>query len=428
MNKKSITTVVLGILLVFCFCLPAVAEEIEANVNGDSFTFKNSFYVEGVSMVTVDDLVELMGASAERISDTQVKIVENDLSLLLTLMNKEALFGDSKVSLAQEPVIIQGNTVHIPLRSVAEIFGFKVGWDNQNKTVTLERVETRDGMTASELLVKSNTAAQKVNTYSMEGKMDIVVDYKSDGMVLQTEPVQMTSLISGQIQNEPMQIYMKQNITASGEAAEQMPETVTETFITEDNMYIKIGEGEWMLLDTPIFSPEFWKQQRDIQNDPLKTAEQMSKMGVCVNFGNDITADGIDYYVINASLDMTKAMGQFNDIITQVAQSIAGSDTEGLQEQLEDILANSNMDYRCSVLINKETLFSDIIRFDADFNFKLDVPTGEADLQVPQTMEVYEKMVGEFKISNFDEPFAAPDVSNAQPLEIPQEDGLTQVS
>ena len=48
----------------------------------------------------------------------------------------------------------------------------------------------------------------------------------------------------------------------------KIPEMVMETFMNQEKMYMKLPEQEdWLVQDLP-FSPEFWKQQQDIQSDP----------------------------------------------------------------------------------------------------------------------------------------------------------------
>lgn len=416
MAKNFSKAVVLGVLLVFILCLPALAgTDIKASLNGESVNLGNMYSVEGTIMVPVDGLVEIMGASVERISNTQIKIVENDLSLLLTVGKKAAISGDKKIALPQAPVIIQGNNVNIPLRSVADFFGFKIKWDGKNKVISLERNETRDGLTALDILVKSNNATQNVKTYTMDGNMDIDVEVSGGDADASAGPVSMSSKITGQINNDPMQIYMKQTVTAKGDAQQVIPETVTETYMTQEKMYMKTGDAEWMILDLP-FSPEFWEQQQEIQNDPLKAAAQLQEFGVGFNLGNDVTVEGKEYYVINATMDLSKAMEKYQEIIQQAVQGIVGSDTENLPQLIENILANSKLDYRYSVLINKETFISDFIKADADLQLSMDIPVEG----VTQTMSINEKIIGEFKVFDFDKPFAAPDVSKAQPMEIPE--------
>lgn len=419
MNKRVLTAALLSMILVIVFCVPAMAGTgVKAIVNGDSLVFENGFYVQGFAMVPVEELAEVMGASVEQISGTQVKLVENDLSLLITTGSKNATFGTSTLTLPKEPVIIQGSQINIPLRFVAELFGFKAEWNSQAKAVSLERNETRDGMTAMDILVKSGNTTKDVDAYFLAGNMDIDVNVSSQEEGAPTEPVKMTSTISGQINNEPIQIYMKQNITPQGDMAQAIPETIVETYMTEDKMYIKMGDTEWMAMEGP-FSPEFWEQQKATQNDPLAMTSELQKSGICINLGNDITLDGKDYYVINAALDLSKATQEYKELMQQTLQSVIGSNAAEMQQQIESLLANSKFDYRYTILINKETWISDIIKINADIDFSIDVPAAEG--QEAQTLKINEKIIGEFNVFDFGKPFAAPDVSKAQPFELPME-------
>jgi hypothetical protein len=98
----------------------------------------------------------------------------------------------------------------------------------------------------------------------------------------------------------------------------------------------------------------------------------MKEMGIFLNYGNDVTVNDTDYYVVNATLDMDKFKEGYQQILQQVMQGMsqdpASESPEDMQKQLMEVFENALIDYSYSVLINKETLISDIIYFDAQFS------------------------------------------------------------
>jgi hypothetical protein len=241
--------------------------------------------------------------------------------------------------------------------------------------------------------------------------------------------------LTGQIQNKPMQVYIQQKIVP--EFDDKMPEMVVETYMTEEKMYVKAPEQEWVVQDLP-FLPEFWEQQQDIQSDPLKAAAQMEEMGILLNFGNDVSINNNQYYVINATLDMDKFRQGYQKLLQQAIQSMPqGSDTgdpELMHKQMQKLLSNSTVDYYYTVYVNKETMITDVIKFEARLDLNMNLPeTAETDdkqekSELPQKMNMKLLMQGQFNIGNLGSSFVAPDVSNAReinPLEDEARDKAT---
>mgnify|MGYP001012133721 FL=1 len=254
----------------------------------------------------------------------------------------------------------------------------------------------------------------------MEGLINIDMDVEAEGEAVGEVPQNMTSKLSGQIQNEPFSVYMKQTIEpglVDPETGEKIPEMVIETFMNQEKMYMKLPEQEdWIVQDLP-FSPEFWKQQQDIQSDPLKTAQLMKEMGILLNYGNDVTVNDKDYYVVNATLDMDKFKEGYQQLLQQVLQGMPQGEYE--QKIIQEVFENALLDYSYTDLINKETLISDIIYFDAQLQINMEIPRDEEqDASALQKFNINMKMKGNFTITDLGAPFNAPDVSNAKKLEI----------
>jgi len=200
-----------------------------------------------------------------------------------------------------------------------------------------------------------------------------------------------------------------------------------ETYMTTEKIYIKVPGQGWIAQAMP-FSPEFWKQQQDIQSDPLKAAEQMKEMGILLNFGNDVTVNGQEYYVVNATLDMNKFKEGFDKIIQQVTRAMPQETTNpaDIQQQIQKLLESAKMDYNYSVLINKKTFITDIIKFDARLEMLMDNPAptageGKQKDNQPRQVKMDMKYNGDFNISNLGGSFEAPDVSAAVDMNAQQQ-------
>lgn len=425
MKRKLIVALVFVLLLVTAAFPGYAAENAQLLVNGDAVPSPGLYLENDVSMLSVDTYARLAGADVQRLSTTDFAITENGATLNLSVGKTEALLGDKLISLPVEP-IKTGDNIFIPLRAVSNAFGFEVGWDGEQSLVTLTRSEKRDGMTVSDLLAKSTVASQTYSAYSMEGLFNIAMDITADGKAIVQAPKNITSKLTGQIQNKPFQVYMQQTVTPG--AGDKIPEVVVETYMNQEKMYIKAPGQGWMAQDLP-FSPEFWKQQQDIQSNPLKAAAQMKEMGILLNFGNDVKVNGKDYYVVNATLDMNKFKQGYQKLFQQAMQGMpqgagAGSPAE-IQSQMQKIFEKAKLDYNYSIMINNKTMISDLIKFDARIKLVIDNPSttktdGEQKSNTPNEINMDMRVKGDITIANLGGSFNAPDVSGAKIMTTPQ--------
>lgn len=414
MRRKWFTSLVLALLITMVTVFPAMAEEkIGLKVNGDAVTFATLHLIDGHSMIPVASFARFSGATLERKSDEIIKISQGGKVLTMTTGSKEAMLGDAAAILPVAPVT-RGEDVFVPLRFVCESFGYEVGWDGVQRTVSLTRSEARDGLSLMEILAKSTQAGLSANTYTMDGLANIKMAVSTNGVKIDEVSQNITTRITGQIQNDPMEIYMKQVI---GPVMAGMPEMVVEVYMTEEKMYMKAPAADgtepvWMAQKMPI-PAEFFKQQQDIQSDPLKAAQQMKELGVMMNFGDDTVIDGKSYYVINATLDINKFREGYEKMMKQALQGIpaAGSPDE-MQQQIMKLMETASLDYYYTVYVNKETFITDIVKFKFIMDFAMSVPAGEG-MPAPVEMNMNMDVKGDFKIKALGEPFKAPDVNKA---------------
>lgn len=90
-------------------------------------------YVEnGRTFVRYRDFAEGIGAEVSyNAKNKQVKVIKGYTNVTLTLDSKKAVVNGKVKQLDVVPVVKDGVT-YVPLRFVAESYGYKVGWDNEN--------------------------------------------------------------------------------------------------------------------------------------------------------------------------------------------------------------------------------------------------------------------------------------------------------
>ncbi|MCD8048359.1 MAG: hypothetical protein LUG52_01935 [Clostridia bacterium] len=91
----------------------------------------------GRTLVPVRAAAEAMGADVQWDYDTQtVTLTKDDDKILLVIGSATAKLDGNEYALDTEPVIINGRTM-LPIRFIAESFGYNVAWDNENQIVTI---------------------------------------------------------------------------------------------------------------------------------------------------------------------------------------------------------------------------------------------------------------------------------------------------
>lgn len=415
------------LLLIFALVLPVGAnQDLEIIVNGEEIGDLELIFENGLTVVTLGSLSKILGAE---------KVVSQDGAVLI---------DENKIELVADPVVEDEKT-YVPLRFIAEKLGYQVDWVPGQIDLTKEELviqeeteeESNDELTAMDVLVKSNQKAEEVNTYTMAGFMEQYVDAQLDGME-EGFTMDMVSNFSGQVQNDPIELYMKQSVTIPEELAEEMDvDMEVETYMNEEFMYMKMPDQDaW--LQMPHFLPvEMLKEQQQITGDPMKAAAQMLEMGMEPSFEEDVTIDGRDYYVIKTALDIKKMMDSQQELMGQImgamgSQMNIGADEIGMASAvfemiLEEILAEGNFEFDYIIYIDKETFLPSSMKTYTSIDLELDIPqlletisqvVGEEipveELgEIPARAQLNMIQKGEFTLSDFGGEFVKPDVSNA---------------
>ncbi|WP_168123951.1 stalk domain-containing protein [Paenibacillus sp. HB172176] len=87
--------------------------------------------VDGTTLLPMRKIFETLGASIEWKGDTQTVIAERGTQTIsITIGSQTAFVNGAEVPLEVAPVITNGNTM-VPLRFIAETFGYHVEWDGE---------------------------------------------------------------------------------------------------------------------------------------------------------------------------------------------------------------------------------------------------------------------------------------------------------
>lgn len=135
---------------------------------------------DGRTLLPVRAVVEEMGGSVEWNSDLKQAILNHgENTIVLTIDSTTALLNNQEQSLDTEPVIINGRTF-LPIRFIAESFGYDVEWNETDKTILItEKAErsTTEEITAVEDATEETTEA--VN--DSEGTNTLIVYFSRTG-------------------------------------------------------------------------------------------------------------------------------------------------------------------------------------------------------------------------------------------------------
>ena len=133
------------LLLVFIMLLPTVVfaydKPISVTLDGEKLTFDvEPALIDGRTMVPIRAIFEAMGAVVEWDNDTQSAIcTKGDTIVKMTIDSPTIYINDVPSQMDTSPVIINGRTL-APARFVAESFGYKVEWDNENAIAKITSV------------------------------------------------------------------------------------------------------------------------------------------------------------------------------------------------------------------------------------------------------------------------------------------------
>lgn len=174
MRSKALTAVVIltVMALVLSVSASALAAGSTVQLNGKKINFSMAPVMIGdVMMVEVRPLADALGYTVKWTQNTQsVKLTNSNTGVVLKVgydimtvsnLNSDEDFRQYQLSVA--PTVIAGS-VFVPLRSVAESLGIKVGWDGATSTVQLAKNGYTYSNSTSYASVPASTRSVSVST------------------------------------------------------------------------------------------------------------------------------------------------------------------------------------------------------------------------------------------------------------------------
>jgi hypothetical protein len=182
MKKKIVSLLlVLMVLLMFVPNLASANEPIKLWVNGNYIETDVAPFIENDrTLVPIRVVSETLGYKVDWVEETKEVIITSiGKTMVLIIDNPNSTVGGKTVSLDVAPKLVNSRTF-VPIRFIAEEFGQKVDWDNDNRTVIVgegysapiakqpDKVETQPQKPTPNPNVSSEfkAALKKAQTYS----------------------------------------------------------------------------------------------------------------------------------------------------------------------------------------------------------------------------------------------------------------------
>ena len=192
MTMKKLFTSIIALLLLFTTgCSAQEIDETEIilkinnpvmSVNGAERNIDN----EGTAPVIINDrtllpvrtVVEAMGGTVEWNADTQtVTLTRNSDTINLIIGSKTAYLNDNSEVIDTAPIILNDRTM-LPIRFIAENFGFTVDWDNENQTVTIKEKKADNSQPTASAPNPTTEPQQPETITSVENTVNVTINGK----------------------------------------------------------------------------------------------------------------------------------------------------------------------------------------------------------------------------------------------------------
>ncbi len=403
-NTKKGIIVLLTLMFLLLMAIPACGQT-QLDYNGKGYNNSSGIVLQnGASFFSTGAIANMLGCDVV-IEGNTVTLQENNDVLILEVGSKVAFLNGVEKQMSAAPLLVE-NQVLVPIRFVFESFGATVSWNDLEKKILVNYTETRNGMNAEELIVKSSEKMIEANTYKMF--MDMVMNMDMSGQE-NGEPVEglqvnTHSNVECWVQYDPLLMYMVQNVEMPGN--DQIPAQTlqTEILIKDNAMYMTMPEMGWVKMDMPGLDMEELMSQ-SMSLDPAAYLKMWGDMGILASIANDSEKDGQNYWIVNYT--MGKEILE-SDYFQQIIQSMSTLGTaEGMD--LQSLLNSLDFDLYSSTWINPNTLQTDYMDITGTIKMNIDM----SNQGIPGNMSINMFMDGSYSISDYGIEFEVPDVSSA---------------
>lgn len=409
LTYRSKITVILSLVMIMLLASPALAA-VSLDINGRPYQSSDAPNLKDGSVLTPLEVLENTLGCSITVQDKTITFKENQDTLILTIGSKTASFNGQDKVMPCAPQLINSK-VYVPLRFVFECFGAKIAWQNDNETVKVAYNETRNGITAAELMAESSAKINQAGRYKMlvKSNTDMDMTMQEKGKAPETMKVSSDADITAWCQMLPMLMYMQQKaLVKAPNTPTPEPQTVeTEVLLNENGMYMTMPNIGWVKMDLPMINLQDMMKQ-SMNQDPASTMQQMKDMGMSLAFANDEEKNGRKYWVVKSKMgnDALKS-DYYKKMVSQMQVPAGGID-------LREMMNSMQMDMSYSTWIDQATLYNDYITLTGKMKYTVDVPASQTSTGGKMTMVM--DITAAYTISDYGKTFSVPDVSKAQAM------------
>jgi ribosomal silencing factor RsfS len=322
---------------------------------------------------------------------------------------------------------------------------------------------TRDGLSASDMLVLINEKTAEASTYKQKGimltEMDLIIEGITPEQIEENEDL--NTFLDGGMQmsmqmdmdisvQTPDKVYMKQSISSNAEV-EQVIQDI-ETFMDGSIMYTRMaGTDKWIMQDLGSVMEQIQAisdrepyQMTQLSEDELRMFKEFAR------YEDDVEADDKEYYVISLNIDKDAYSEYYMEIIEKVMDSVVALQMENPQLQQDPafdaqhykqmmtaLVTDMEVELFYKYYINKETKMFEKMWLSQNMTmpmeqFMAEVVAVLGEDAPPFSVKVLSRSEGEFEVYDIDVEVDFPVITDedimdpSQPvlpeMEAPQED------
>lgn len=272
----------------------------------------------GCSMIPVQHFAQVTGAVYVQLPSNTISLTKGNTTLTLTPGSLALFSKDGTQTMPAAPFIKDGLT-YVPLRCLCEKLGIQVQWNAETRIISLTSEDSRDGMSAKDLLAKAAAADA--------GRTTCKVISRSHSRIFQSDGTLLTDLtIDGQewIRQYPYAVYLDQ------QTKDNQSGLVTrhQFIVTDKQVFTKTGEASWLASASGVNS--LLEHQEEIAAETTEDPAVLTEDRPVCLFGDDTLYEGKPCYVVKQYDSPAVFRQNLQAFLPLLESTSAGEDAEAL--------------------------------------------------------------------------------------------------
>lgn len=397
MKKLSIT--IMSVLMLLLLASPTMAA-VNFSVNGDNLqSAVVPQNVSGTTMIPLSMLEKILGVDVS-VSGTMITVKNNNDVLQMTVGIKNAVLNGKNISLTQAPTIVDGKIL-VPARSILQTLGAQINWLANTQTINVDYNEKQGGLSAEDILIKTNEAMAQLNIYKMKVNMNQHMTMTMGG---ETQNVDSKVLMDMAAQNKPLVITADCTMDVSGLG--EQTKIKMQLLCNETGMYMNTNNEGWIKMNTPGADLSNMMEQMGAQN-PLGCLQQMKDAGVVLSLGNEVEKNSHKYWSVNVVMNKEAVARLLNDSLKNTGLGSSGN--ADVDTMVQNMLDSLQAELAYTILVDQGTCLPSSIKMDCSVQMTMKVPgVGSMKMTISEP--------GTYEFYGFGEPITVPDVSGAKSM------------